>query len=840
MASSFPPPHRDAVSFRLPPDHLVRPRLRDSLLQADCRLRLLCAPAGSGKSVLLKECLQQRPASCRAVFLELNGKRLGRQDLLERLAVALEAPDASWAGVCQQLAMVSGGLWVVLDDYPRFPDRELDELLNDLIQSSPRHVAWWIASRRRPELQLARLLLDGDLFELGAGELAFDLQELVMLLAGRWPRDAIDHLHRDTRGWCAGIRLHLLSQGPTGGSVAFDPDHPLVLGYLRSEVLDELPEDWRQALFTLALLPQFDAALCEQLLGAGEGARLLEQLVNCGLFIEPAGEGGYSFQMQPVQARVLAGQLPEPMVKAVFRRACQWYLGQDKVRQALEYSVKAGQMDVAASLMQRYSNDLLLQGRSLMELMNLRRELPAELLTSTPRLTVLNAWTLMLSGRLDEAEAYTERLGDFLPQGDVRRQHELVAQWKALHGNLAFHRGQPERARELLAEALAELSSRSWGQRLFSRALQVEQALIDGRLDEAAELNRAATKEARQHASLAMEAVLVLGHVKLLEIRGELLRAETLLKRLYSELTQAWDNEPSPMRGRVQLRRAMLLTQQGRYPEAAREFQSGQQEALDCGDPAAFWGYLGLAELDALQGDPDAAYQRIADAERFMHFSHVDEALYRGHLLRARARLWLSQGRAAQADKVLRSMPASMLNTSPYGAPELHLGLRLLQLQARLAVGDLDQALPELTALHARALAEGRRVVACEVGFSLVEGLYASNKPGQAKQLLLDTLALARQLGLASAERAFALRSPALMRWAGDASRGDGEPVALLTRREMEVLKLVAQGLANQQIAEALFISLHTVKTHAQRINFKLGVERRTQALVRAKELGLV
>ncbi|MNJ63788.1 Transcriptional regulatory protein DevR (DosR) [compost metagenome] len=105
--------------------------------------------------------------------------------------------------------------------------------------------------------------------------------------------------------------------------------------------------------------------------------------------------------------------------------------------------------------------------------------------------------------------------------------------------------------------------------------------------------------------------------------------------------------------------------------------------------------------------------------------------------------------------------------------------------------------------------------------------------------MLLDVLGMARQLGLVSAERAFLQRNPAMAQWAGEPGGRDGVPAALLTRREREVLKLIAQGYANQQIADALFISLHTVKTHAQRINAKLGVERRTQAILRAKELGL-
>ncbi|MGB4074089.1 MAG: LuxR C-terminal-related transcriptional regulator [Pseudomonas sp.] len=842
MSPSSPAASRPAELPRLAPGHLPRPRLRDALLQADCRLRLLCAPAGSGKSTMLSECAQQCPADTSLVYLDLRGKALSGEALFNKLAVGLGTASADLEGLIQQLEHSPGPVWLLLDDYPRFADSALDHALNDLILSAPRRVCWWIASRRRPALQLSRLLMDGELFELGAGELSFSVGELGELLqhkALHWPWPAIEQLHEDSQGWCAALRLHMLSLTPGQAPLALDRGDPRLLDYLQREALDELPDGWSQALFSLAQLPHFTAALCEQLLGVGEGAQLLEQLSECGLFIEPSGTDGQLSRVQPVVAPALASQLPATLAKAVFRKACQWYVSQDNVRQALECAVKAGQSEVAVNLMQRYSEDFLLQGRSLAQLMAWRRELPLELLTSTPRLLLLNAWALLFSGRLDEAQHYTEQLARFAPQPTASRQRELIAQWKALHANLAFHRGNAAQAGELLTEAVAELPERSWSQRLFCCALQVEQALINGRLDVALALNRSATKQAREHASLAMESVMALGHVKLLEIRGELLRAETLLKRLYNELSTAWGAEASPMRGRVQLRRAALLLQQGRYPEATSAYQSGQQENLACGDPAAFWSYLGLAELDALQGDLSSAFQRIADAERFMQYNHIDEALYQGLLLRAKARLWLIQGRVAQADKALQAMPHALLEVSPYGAPELNLRLQLLQLQARLANGVVDEALSGLAELHAKALGEGRRPLACEIGFSLAEALYADNKPAQAKQALLDALALARQMNLASAERAFAQRSPALMRWAGEASRNDGVPAALLSRRELDVLKLIVRGYSNQQIAESLFISLHTVKTHAQRINFKLGVERRTQAVARAKELGL-
>ncbi|AYF86428.1 helix-turn-helix transcriptional regulator [Pseudomonas sp. DY-1] len=837
-SASMPSKH----PLRLPPGHLPRPRLHEALLQGDCRLRLLCSPAGYGKSVLLAECLQQIPEGTRVAYLDLRGETLSPNDFTRRLTESLGCETSDFATLRQLLACEQQPLWLVLDDYSRFPAVELDRLLNELIQSASRQVQWWISSRRRPQLQLARMLLDGDLFELGSNELAFTAAETAQLLqhadqGASW--SAAQDLQQEMRGWCAGTLLRMLGL-KAGTQQAAELYRSLLQDYLRHELLDALPPEWQQALFTLAHFPRFDLELCEHLLGTGEGGHLLSQLRECGLFIEALGDDEHALCILPAIAPLLAAQLPSGMSRTLYRRACQWYMSQDQIRPALEYALKAEQPEVAASLMQHYTRDRLLQGRSLALLMQWRSELPETLLESTPRLVLLNAWALLLCGRLDESQRLTDNLARFLPQPDARRQRGLLAQWKALAGNLAFHRGQSGQARQLLDEAVPELPKHAWAQRLFCCALQLELALIEGRLDDAQALNRVAIKEAREHASPAMEAVFALGHVKLLELRGELLRAETLLKRVYSELSVAWGAEASPMRGRVQLRRAALLLQQGRYEAAEEAYLAGLQESQACSDAAAFWAFLGLAELDALQEDLPRAFTRIADAERMMQYRHISVPMYQGLLVRAKARLWLHQGRSSHAEKALLALPPEAFEMSPYGAPDLHLRLRLLLAQARLANGVVSEPLAQLETMLEQATVEGRRPLACEIGFSLAEGLYADNRQARARQALLEALALSRQMGLASVERAFALRNPAMMRWSGESAGADNNVSAsLLSRRELEVLRLIVRGHSNQQIAESLFISLHTVKTHAQRINFKLGVERRTQAIARAKELGL-
>lgn len=822
---------------RLPRGHLPRPRLCDALMQADCRLRLLCAPAGSGKSVLLAECAQRCPQTTRLIHLDLHDQPTA-QTCLQRLATALGCEPDNIAMAMQALAQP---VWIILDNYPRFADDALDSQLNRLITTTQGPVQWWIASRRRPQMQLARLLLEGELFELDGAELAFtesEVEHLVQAGGHQWAKTTIQDLNKEAEGWCAGIRLRLVGLAP-GQALPRERGDALLLDYLKGEVLDELPEEWQGALYALAQLQAFDASLCEQVLGVGEGASLLERLTECGLFIELASADGKQWRVFRPLAPLLAGLLAPATAKAVFRKACQWSVSQGQVRNALDYALKAGQPEVAASLMQHYTRDRLLQGRTLALLSQWCSELPEPLLSSTPRLVLLNIWAHLLSGRLDQAQAHVAQLDRFMPQPDAVKQHDLIAQWKAVAANIAFHLGAIEPARCLLREAVVELPQRAWGQRLFCYSLQAEQALIEGRFDDVQVCNREGTRQSRELGSLALESVFALSHVKLLELRGEILRAESVLKHLYQELTAAWSAEPSPMLARVQLRRGALLMQQGRYAEAEASFLSGVQDCRDCGDAAEFWGYLGLAELDGLHGDFASAFLRIANAERLLHFGHISAPLYQGLVIRAKVRLWLRQGQAAQAEKALRNLPAQAMQFSPYGLPDLHLRLQLLLLQAQLANGATEEAVEGLGAMHARALEEGRRPLACEVGLSLAEGLHASNRMDQARPLLRDALAMARQMGLATVERDFALRNQALMRWSGETNRPDDAPQTLLTRREHDVLKLIARGYSNQQIADELFISLHTVKTHAQRVNTKLGVARRTQAVVRAKELGL-
>ena len=125
---------------RLPPVHVARPRLAGALLASDCRLRLICAPAGFGKSVLMSECASQVPDDTLLVWLDIGGRPLSIAQLYLRLAAALGHPPAegqSREDILRLLGHVRQPLWIMLDDYPRQPSPELDDCLDMLLEFGP-------------------------------------------------------------------------------------------------------------------------------------------------------------------------------------------------------------------------------------------------------------------------------------------------------------------------------------------------------------------------------------------------------------------------------------------------------------------------------------------------------------------------------------------------------------------------------------------------------------------------------------------------------------------------------------------------------------------------------
>lgn len=827
--------------LRQPPGHIQRQALLQRLLADDCRLRLLIAPAGFGKSVLLADCARHCPPDHELLWLNcaagLDVAQFGRL-----LAQALGySGQLSPGELLAALSQEPRRLWLMLNDYPAAPPAELDAYLDQLLNAAPEGLNWWLGSRRRPACNLPRLLLEGELLELGPSDLLFSAAEVAAWLTQLQPQRSTwaEALHGLTLGWPAALRLRLLAaQGePDTAPAPLAEEHgELLRDYLQREVLQGLPPELWQILQQLAQLPRFNHSLCEHLFGVGEGGQWMRQLAERGAFIHELEQHKGWFSLFAPVAALLRGQARALPCTSLHLHASQWFAAQGDIRAAVEHALLGGQPEVAGSFLERFTEEQLLQGQDLALILGWRAELPESLLLSTPRLILLNAWVLLLVGRLDEAQACVDQLARFQPRSDGLRTQELFAQWQAIQGIAAYGRGCAVSSREQLLEALANLPPSAWAQALLCRSVLTQVAIGEGDLELAHQLSYEALRQARACGSLVFEALLELDHALLLEARGEFARAEALLQRvlLSSDLAVL---RQTPVLGRMQLRLGRLMLRQGRREEAVRLLQSGLDDALRCGDPGAFHGYLGLADLAAGQGDLAAAFALLAQGERLMQRHKVCETIYRGTLLLASSCLWLRQGHVQRAreaaTRVLGYARRVKAMLPPPNFPELIPRFQALLLQLDLQLGE-DVREP-LRALLEQALSQGRQALACELWLSYAQACALDDDEAAVKQARQAAQALRLRLDYQCLW--FAVSEP---EHAGQPAAAPGCAAMQLSSRELAVLGLIAQGLSNQEVAERLFISLHTVKTHARRINGKLGVARRTQAVAKAKALGFL
>ncbi|MFN3356156.1 MAG: LuxR C-terminal-related transcriptional regulator [Pseudomonas sp.] len=817
---------------RLSAHHLLRPRLAEPLLASPVRVKLLCAPGGSGKSALLAECALQAPMGCQVYWLALNGAALSPVDLCERLAQNLGLPFTDEAALLLELSRWQSPAWLFLDDFCRQPAADTDALLDRLLTVSSPALTWWLGARRRPLCNWPRLLLDDELFECGA-ELAFSPAEVQQLLSHA-PGPSLDSVLQFSAGWCAGVRIALLGDG--------HPDKTL-LDYLQHELFSTLAPELADAWRVLAHLPRFNVGLCEHLFGAGDGDQYLRDLQALGAFIQPWEHTDW-LQVFPPLAQLMR-DTPWPSKRSWHRRACQWFCAEQDWQAAFEQALLAEEYEVAVSLLQHFSFEDLFRQQNAALLLRLHEQHGDELMLGSAQLVGLVTAALLFAGRFEQAAVCIDQLARFAPQPTAAQQRHLLARWQAQWGWLLHLSGDAERSRVHFFEALHALPDSAWTSRLMCLSGLTQQALLRGELDVAQRLSREALCLARAHGSLLLEALLELDHAQLLEQRGAPYRAQSLLEGVQSMLLEQ-RLDAGPLVGRIALRRGHLALRQGQDGLAAECFEAGMKMCLHSQDKRVLYGFLGLALLAANRGDYAQAFVQLREAERLMQQRQVPDTVYRAVLLLVSGHFWLQQGRAEltveAVRRVLRHFRGPQAKQAPPATLELIPRLEYLLVLAEVKLGCADQPLERLIALLEATQRRGMLCLETELHLVLGEVAWHVGDLALARRSLQHGLELAERCQVQQAIRELRLRSPGLLSELGMEPQASPSGVVdnPLSQRELEVLQLIALGSSNLEIADRLFISLHTVKTHARRIHSKLGVERRTQAVAKAKTLGLM
>lgn len=885
----------------LPDGHVLRPRLCERLSAGlGGRLLLVSAPAGFGKSSLAVEFCQGLPEHWQSLWLGLSPRDSDPGRFLERLLEGLQEyfpqlgrqalgllkmrqrhqPFAfeEWLdGLLDELAVhLSPGtpLLLVLDDYHLAQGPVLDRCLQFFLNHLPDGLLVMVTSRQRPDWHLARLRLSRQLLELHEQDLRLTHDEALTLLDRHsisLRGEALESLIQRSEGWVAGLRFWLLAASEAGSEGALPQSlyggEGLIRDYLLEEVIDCLPAEVQSFLYDTAPQERFCSELCDAVREAHDSAEILRFLLAHQVFLVPLDEHGHWYRYHHLFSDLLRSRpTAQAMVPtaSLHLRACRWFNAQGLLDEAVEQALRAGHLDVAANLVQNLSEEQLLAEQNVGMLLRWKMDLPDSLLISTPRLIVLYSWALGLACQLDAAEELASHLSRFLPAPSATAQKSMLAQWLALSGIIARGRGNRELTLLYCTEALESLPAKRYGQRLMCLSTLSNLAIADSDLWRARGLNRESLELAQRVGNPLFEALAHYDRARVLQARGEILRSLDEVRQGLQRLQGLSPQRLYAVRARLTLYEGFLLALR-LQPQAARaRLLAGLAEARACRDISVLIGHCVIARLEGSSGEFAKAFAELAEAERLMHIWDVPPIYYLAMITLVKCELWLAQGRTDLAEAWLARLGQTYNGEHPAAPPEFHPQLPL-HIELQQAVLDVMKGQPmlaegRLNALHEHGQHSGRQMLSVMALSQKIILLLAGGRESEARKALAQALEAAAggvlqpfdplltehpdwlrgQLQLCAptaVSQSLSEKLPAMT------SRPmlEASPAAeQLSTREMAVLRLIAQGCSNQEISDQLFISLHTVKTHASHINSKLGVERRTQAVARAKELGVL
>ena len=894
------------------PGFVPRPRLAAALDEGLARqLVLVCAPAGSGKTVLLADwagrdgrlvawlsldAADNDPARFwRHAVAALDRVRPG---IAERAGSLLgPPPPPSFEGLVtalvNELAAQPGEdeVLLVVDDYHLIEAQPVHASLEFLVKHLPPGLDLVVASRADPPLPLPRLRAGGRLAELRAADLRFTAEEAAALLReatdSELPGEAVAALAALTEGWAAGLQLAALSlrgqADPARFVAAFGGSHRYVLDYLTEEVLERQGEQLRGFLLETSVLDRLSGALCDAVTGRTDSQAMLEQAERAGLFVIPLDEVRGWWRYHHLFADLLQARLQQERpgrVPALHRNAAAWCEERGLANDAVRHALAAGEPVWAARLMERHFDEqFYLRGEGA-TVQRWIATLPAELVTSRPRLLLAQALLILAGGRveaagppLDAAERAFPSAADEPFESTVGAESWLLnvpATVTTQRAYLAALRGDAEGAASLASRALAGVGEDEWMVASIARWNLALAEWLRGQLAEAERALSSTISEWRAVGERGLAAVMRdhLGQVQ--RAQGRLDAAHRTYREALA-ITAPPGGPAMPGAGAAHVGLAEVAYERNEFDAAMEHVTQGIPLCRQfVYTPPLATGLAILAWIRQANGDPGGASEAMGQAERAAPGPGVTVLL--SPVPVQRARLQLAQGDLAAAARWAHQRGLGPDDEPGYPRePEYLVLARVLLAQDRPG-----PALALLKRLHAAAAAQGRTGSTIEILALLALASAAMGDEDAALGCLAAALTLGGPQGyvrvfadegppmaallgrLVAAQRAeqAAARSVPLgylvrvLRAFGGkevvdpAGRSTAQAVLglaeQLTARELEVLALLAVGAPNPRIAGELVVTLNTVKKHVSHILGKLGAANRTEAVTQARQLGLI
>jgi LuxR family maltose regulon positive regulatory protein len=757
---------------------------------------------------------------------------------------------------------------LVIDDLHELVSTDAQNQLERFLSRRPRHVAVILATRHDPQLGLHRLRLSGELTEIRAADLRFsstEARELLVASGITLPDEAAARLNARTEGWAAGLRLAALALAgdpdPLQFVAEFSGSERTVADYLVAEVLDQQAEDVRRLLVETSILDRVSGPLADRLLGTTGADRILLSLEASNAFVTAIDADRQWFRYHQLFAELLRLELrrtsPERL-PVLHRAAAGWYLEHGDVIDALRHRGAAEDWPGAATLLAEHGFSLVLDGHGA-TIDRLLDAFPPDRLADAELLALL-AYRELSDRSLEAAAEHlgvAEALAETVPPEGRDRVHLALTLTRLA---LARRRGDLDAALREVGPFLDPVDRHSARTGAVGADARVVALMNLG----VVELWSARLGDAEQHLERALDLarelqrpfveISCLSHLSLvLSTRAfapARARAEEALR-----IADGHGWAADAVAGTALASLASMDTAQGRFDDARRRLAQAGSVLRPEIEPA------GALFLQFVWGDLLSGEGRLAEAiDAYVAAEPLQRVLTTRHILTGPvhefiALLQLRAGDVGAARKTLAS-----LDDDDREQAEARLVIAALR-AAEGAHAEAAEALDVVLTGGVRVLRVGTMVQALLVAAAAREGL---GDQGRAEDLVERALDLAEPDGLVLPflvtpiaglldllERHPRHRTAhrGLLSDLIDVLHGSAQTVRTsrlealaedLSSSELRVLRFLPSNLSAHEIAAELYVSTSTVKTHMRHIYEKLGAHRRTEAVDRARDLGLL
>ncbi|MDM0086558.1 MULTISPECIES: LuxR C-terminal-related transcriptional regulator [unclassified Variovorax] len=865
---------------------VLRTAISEQIAAAAVKLVLVRAPAGFGKTTAMAQSRQRMEADGVAtawLTLDRADNDVSRfliclGEAVQRLGVDEPPANAPFDAVAA-LAAHDSPFTLFLDDFEVVQEPAVLGLVREVIDHLPRRGRIVIGSRSLPDLGVGRLRARGQLMEIDTDRLRFNIDETSAFFGQRagqaLPADMLSQLHRKTEGWVAAIWLASMALErhglETGFVERFSGSDRAVADYLAEDVLAHQPREIRDFLLRTSILRQLDASVCQTLNPRVDCAAILDQLAASNLFLTPVASDTPAWRYHSLFADFLRAQLARERPDELARlhlAASGWYESQGRPVPAIDHAIEGGDHPHALTLLDSYAEEFLEQGRMRM-LSRWFSAIPEHQLRAHPFLQLIALWAACFTYGPWDAMKKLEQSG--CAESGIP---EVRASAHTLTPLLLAMQDRYDEAYEAGRESLARLPT---GLPFADSALLNAMANIISVVGDQHESQRLLDAARSRQGNSTFNRMYTESLEGMLDLHGGRLRQATARFRMAVDSTHAVSYNHSHGNAWAGVLYAGVVYEANQLPQADHLLNVYLPLARDVGLPDhMILSHVMRSRIAFYTGDIDAAFQALTELEYLGHHRQLPRVVAGAKLERSRMLLLQGNGPASR-DELARAddpalwdrerrqrLPAHDLDylalararwEISFGDPRVALTALDAELHAALAAARSRRAL-KLRVLRALALQRAGDVAAAleEIGAVLQtasqEGfMRLILDEGPAVGLLVQRYANAAQERSAADGRSDPILAEYLQRLLqvlgpmvapnveAPSADGNKEP---LTRKEIRVLQLLAEGYSNNAMAEKLFVSDSTVRTHLRNINMKLDAKSRTQAVAIARKLGVI